>query len=69
MGAFRVGPGNNFEWEDGSFWGYDSWSDGEPDDNEGNEDNVVINWSGDGMWNDEAPWFDYRCLFAKNVSK
>ena len=69
VGAYRTGPGNSFEWEDGSPYDFDYWYTGEPNFSFGKENHIIINWWGDGRWNDEAEWFTNPCLFIDNVSK
>ena len=69
VGAYRTGPGNSFAWEDGSPWDYENWSSGQPDNNSGFEDGVLIDVFGDGTWVDFDPPLAHRCLFMDTVSK
>ena len=63
VGGYRTGSGNDFEWEDGSSWDYDNWAPGQPDNSNGNQDHVLIHWSG-SMWDDNGPEQLLICLFA-----
>jgi len=67
VGGYRTGSGNDFEWEDGSSWDYDNWAYGQPDNLNGNQDHVLIHWSG-SMWDDSTPDLLLICLFADYTS-
>ncbi|MBK7900133.1 MAG: PEP-CTERM sorting domain-containing protein [Betaproteobacteria bacterium] len=66
LGGNDRGTEGSFTWvngpESGSAFGFTFWSGGEPNDCCSGEDDVVINWGGDGSWNDIGlPSFpDYR---------
>ena len=64
IGGFRIADGQNaWAWEDGTPWDYSSWGPNEPNDLGGQEDYVLSNWAGPGLWNDEPSQneFDFIC--------
>ena len=40
-------------WSDETPWTWDSWATGQPNNNGGNQDYVVINYDGAGYWDDD----------------
>ena len=42
----------NWQWTDGSTWGYTNWAQNQPDDAHGGQDRTQFNWGGTGKWDD-----------------
>ena len=74
IGAHRVGPYTNpiprndqFTWIDGSALEFSNWSGGQPDNTNGQEFCVEMNWNGSGTWNDVACYTDARNYYICQV--
>ena len=53
IGGKRTAKGKSeWLWTDGSGWKYDNWSCDNPDDSQGKQDCVAINWAKLGKWDD-----------------
>ena len=59
----------NWSWSDGSSWGYTKWSWGEPNNNGGWENKVVVDK--EGFWRDVAEWteFPFICQGKKMFNR
>ncbi|XP_072554035.1 lectin-like isoform X3 [Paramormyrops kingsleyae] len=53
LGGQRDGQSNDFIWTDGSFWNFEKWVPGQPDDASNVESCVEMNWKNLGEWNDD----------------
>ena len=53
IGGYRKSDGSWGVWTDGSTWGYTNWRSGQPNNKEGNQNYVVLNYKETGKWNDE----------------
>ena len=42
----------NWQWTDGSTWGYTNWARNQPDDAHGGQDRTQFNWGETGKWDD-----------------
>ena len=51
IGGYR--SGSTWRWIDGSSWGYTSWSNGNPNNEQGVQDKTSFNWGGVGKWDDD----------------
>ena len=52
VGATNVGTGSLWHYPDGDMVSYTNWCDGEPNNSGGSEHYALMNWHGDGCWND-----------------
>ena len=59
IGATDEGSEGSWRWSDGSAWGYQNWSPGNPDNFNSNQHHALINWGGLGLWDDEDDNWSY----------
>merc|ERR1711973_17962 len=56
LGGRRVHGSNTWKWDDGTPWSYKNWRHNEPNNNQGREDCIIINWG-----SDRRGWNDFPC--------
>ena len=53
IGGYRVVDDQDvWGWTDGSVWSYENWASGHPDNCQGTQDVVAMNWGQPGQWGD-----------------
>ena len=68
IGGTDAASEGNWEWSDGTPWGYENWASTEPNNNKGNEHYLAINWKKNEKWYDmynhyKAPFFCQYVLY------
>ncbi|KAK2909084.1 hypothetical protein Q8A67_004921 [Cirrhinus molitorella] len=69
LGGFEFFETGKFSWTDGSFWGFQVWTRGEPSIYTSAEECVEMNWKEIGRWNDDDCYAkkNYMCAFKRNT--
>ena len=64
IGATDAASEGNWQWSDGTPWGYESWAAGEPNNGGGRGQNYgAINYIVAGMWDDEDSNKPFFCQY------
>uniref|UniRef100_A0A8C2K1G0 C-type lectin domain-containing protein n=1 Tax=Cyprinus carpio TaxID=7962 RepID=A0A8C2K1G0_CYPCA len=70
LGGFEFLKSGKFFWLDGSFWNFQIWTRGEPNNMyTSSEECVEMNWKEIGRWNDDSCYVkkNYICAFKQNA--